>query len=294
MKPGRIPKIKMPEKTDVVLPNEPNISPSDIRDLVNECSPGPNYIHHHRKVDTKFNIQAWQKYEHVYKDSDPNLLSQITYGFPIPYDFESPPSVPFRNHTSAYQNPEIIDKYILKNIENGSLYGPFESNPLDVNVTVSPLQVSYSSSGKPRVVVDCSWGSPSVNHGISDDWTQYPGYSGDFHLPSVDDLVNQVLTTPKPVKLWKADLEQYYKQIIIDPGDIHYLGFILLFTPSPHATRLPLFMTLLTQNFTLLLSAMLQGLSSLHPVSGFQSQSPPSPFRTLSTGQQQVTLSSET
>ena len=134
--------------------------------------------------------------------------------------------MPYRNHRSAYDHPEIVDAYIVKNINNGSLYGPFKVNPLDIHVTVSPLQISYSASGKPRVVVDCSWGSPSVNEGISSEWSTYPGYSGEFHLPSVDHLVTQILQADPPVKVWKADLESYYKQIVCDPGDIHYTAFL--------------------------------------------------------------------
>ena len=208
------------------MPTEPNVPPSELRNLVNMCKPGPNYINNAVKVDTKFNIEAWKHYEYAYAHHDPTLLKQITYGFPVPYQKSDPPSVPYRNHNSAYANPELIDAYILKNLDNGSLMGPYSVNPLDQHVTVSPLQVSFSSSGKPRVVVDCSWRSPSVNDGISEDWTKFPGYDGEFHLPSVDDLVQKILTTEPPVKLWKADLDSYYKQILVDPGDIHYLGFI--------------------------------------------------------------------
>ena len=209
-----------------MLPTAPNIAPDDLKELVSKCRPGPNYVKQYHVVQSNFNIAEWEAHSYIFKEDDPSLLDHIKFGFPVPYSHPSPPSVPFRNHTSALKNPGIVDEYVIKNVENGSLYGPFQSNPLDINVTVSPLQVSFSASGKPRVVVDCSWGSPSVNEGISDDWSSYPGYTGDFTLPSVDNLVSQILNTKKPVKLWKADLQSYYKQIMVDPGDIHYLAFI--------------------------------------------------------------------
>ena len=208
----------------VILPECSNISPQDICSAVAGAKPGPNYVNKHYQVPTNFNIVHWKKYEHLFTESDPNLIDQIFYGFPVPYNHDSQPSVPFGNHKSANIHYDIVDEYILKNLEMGVLWGPFDVNPLPYDVTVSPMQVVFSASGKPRVVVDLSWGAPSVNDGISDDWTEFPGFDGDLRLPSVDSLVRIILSKRRPVTMWKADMASFYKQIITDPGDVHYLA----------------------------------------------------------------------
>ena len=63
----------------------------------------------------------------------------------------------------------------------------------------------------------------SVNLGISQDW-----YLGDpIHLryPSVDNLVNLVRCTGPGCCLFKCDLSRAYRQLPVDPGDLHHLGY---------------------------------------------------------------------
>lgn len=63
----------------------------------------------------------------------------------------------------------------------------------------------------------------SVNSGIPKD--QYLGQ--DFHLayPSVDQLAHIILDRGPGCLLYKRDLRRAYRQLPVDPGDIHLLGF---------------------------------------------------------------------
>ena len=49
----------------------------------------------------------------------------------------------------------------------GATCGPFIANPLSMNFAISPLQIAYNRTEKPRVVVDFSYPfGLSVNCGI--------------------------------------------------------------------------------------------------------------------------------
>ena len=47
-----------------------------------------------------------------------------------------------------------------------------------------------------------------------------------LHLPSVDSLVDMVKDKGLGCLLYKQDLKQAYRQIPVDPGDIHVLGYM--------------------------------------------------------------------
>ena len=47
----------------------------------------------------------------------------------------------------------------------------------------------------------------------------------DLHLHSVDDLVALVKCEGLGCLLYKRDLKKAYRQIPVDPGDIHMLGY---------------------------------------------------------------------
>ena len=207
------------------VPAEPNIDPCDFRDMVNLAIPGPNYVNKTVKPHTNLNIAAWEAYAPVYLEHDPTLLDQLTWGFPTGVPQEAILSVPFTNHTSARRHPHIVEEYINKHLRTKALYGPFNANPLDIDIIVSPLQVAFSRSGKARVCNDLSFGDHSVNDSISSTWSEYPGYYGDLSLPTADDLIQAILDIGPGAMLWKTDFSAYYKQLNIDLAQINTLAF---------------------------------------------------------------------
>ena len=193
--------------------------------MVAAASPGPNYIRHSVLVHNDLNLEAWSKYSHIFADEDPFLFDQLKWGFPTGVEDPSKLSVPSTNHLSVRKHPQIVEQYIQKHLKSGAIYGPFDSNPLDKPITVSPLQVAFSSSGKPRVVNDLSYGECSVNSLISTQWNEYPGYFGDLELPKIDGLVQAILDKGPSCLLWKTDYSAFYKQLSIDPCDLPQLAF---------------------------------------------------------------------
>ena len=208
------------------MPAVSNIDPDLLKSRVNAALPGPNYVTHKVAPDNNLNLHAWEKYADIFSPDDPSLLQQLQWGFPTGVSQESILAVPFTNHSSARKHPKIVGEYINKHLHTKALYGPFSCNPLDIDIIVSPLQVAFSQSGKPRVCNDLSYGEHSVNSAISGVWSEYPGYDGDFSLPNADTVVQAILDIGPGARLWKTDFSAYYKQLSTDMAQINMLAFV--------------------------------------------------------------------
>ena len=93
-----------------------------------------------------------------YADSD--LCEFLEFGWPVgikyPENLQSK-STKVRNHTGARQFPKDIEKYIKKELSYGAVLGPFESNPFDGNLILSPLNsVLKADSTERRIIMDLS------------------------------------------------------------------------------------------------------------------------------------------
>ena len=106
-----------------------------------------------------------------------------------------------------------------------AIVGPFKSNPFFEPMAISPINsVPKKDSLERRVIVDLSFPeNNSVNDGILKD--QYLGENIAVHYPTVDDLISLIKKKGKGCLLYKRDLKRAYRQIFIDPGDIHLLGY---------------------------------------------------------------------
>ena len=81
----------------------------------------------------------------------------------------------------------------------------FLSNPLSHALTTSPLQITYSRTGKPHVVVDLSFAQGySVNAGIPVD--TYLGEEFKLRLPGVVALLDIIRLKGHHCHLFKMDL----------------------------------------------------------------------------------------
>ena len=75
-----------------------------------------------------------------------------------------------------------------------------------------------------RVIVDLSFPEDkSVNNGILKD--QYLGETISVQYPTVDNLIDLIKKKGNGCHLFKSDLKRAYRQIYLDPGDIHLLGY---------------------------------------------------------------------
>ena len=106
--------------------------------MVNAAHPGPNYIKKKAMIQSNLNFQAWRKYSHIFSPFDPSLLDQLMWGFPTGVSDPWVLSVPYTNHASAWNNPQVVEEYILKHLDTKAIYGPFDCNPLDVPIIMFP------------------------------------------------------------------------------------------------------------------------------------------------------------
>ena len=106
-----------------------------------------------------------------------------------------------------------------------SVCGPFLSNLFDTDCVISPLLcVPKRDSDELRVVHDLSFAEGfSVNDGIAKD--SYLNEPFRLRLPGIDRLVEFVNKEGRGCHVFKKDLSCAYRQIPVDPGDYHFLGF---------------------------------------------------------------------
>ena len=110
----------------------------------------------------------------------------------------------------------------------GAVMGTFKESPFDFETVVLPLNtVPKRDSDERRVIVDLSYPKhcpeQPVNGGINRE-----NYLGDpiyLWYPSVDNPVNLVRNKGRDCCLFKCDLSRAYRQLPVDPGDLHLLGY---------------------------------------------------------------------
>lgn len=130
------------------------------------------------------------------------------------------------NHKGATEFPEHIDRFVEREIKAEAILGPFSKNPLSTAIKLSPLNsVPKKDSEERRVILDLSLPKgKSVNSHIHKD--EYLGKPVNLTYPRVDDLVQLIKVKGKGCYLFKRDLKRAYRQIPIDPGDIHLVGYM--------------------------------------------------------------------
>ena len=186
----------------------------------------PNFSACRIPVPSSLNFEYLEKELADYKDRA--IIQLLRYGCPINYEGPGNLSRACHNHRGATDFPEHIERFLKREVEAASVMGPFKSSPFDIPTTVSPLNtVPKRDSADRRVIVDLSFPKckplESVNGGISRDC--YLGDPIQLRYPSVDNLVNLVRCKGPGCCLFKCDLSRAYRQLPVDPGDLHYLGY---------------------------------------------------------------------
>lgn len=108
--------------------------------------------------------------------------------------------------------------YIKRELSLGALYGPFDENPLCVPLTVSPLFTVPKYDTDRRVIVDCSYG----NDGIPQHF--FFGEPLRLCYPRHDEFASLIVKFGQKCHIWKCDLSRAFKQLHVDPHDLHLLG----------------------------------------------------------------------
>lgn len=183
----------------------------------------PNVLGCRIPLNSRWNVKILEKELMNYHDKQ--IVDLCRFGWPINVcDENFANRGKPKNWRSATDFSEQMDKYIERELDEGTLMGPFESSPFKSTAIFSPLSTTPKrDSEERRVIMDLSHPpGNSVNEKIPKD--QYLGQSSKLTYPSVDALVELVRKKGVGCALMKCDLRRAYKQIPTDPGDWNLLG----------------------------------------------------------------------
>ena len=174
------------------------------------------------KVKSNWNFESMQKQLANYHDKE--VIELLKYGFPIECNTQGQGRV-HPNHRGVQNNPQVIRKYIKKQLQAGTMIGPFKENPFGNRAIFSPMNTrdKHDSMDK-RVIMDLSWplNEGSVNSGINKSF--YRGKEVKCTLPTVEDLVSIIVKKGRNCTVFRKDLEGAYKQMQVCLGGYSPLG----------------------------------------------------------------------
>ena len=155
------------------------------------------------------------------------IVDFLRYGWPIgtTREIDKGGDTEVRNHKGATEYSEQVRSYLIKEIEYGSVMGPFVHSPFSGSVKISPLNTTEKKSGmERRVILDLSFPEGlSVNDCIPK--REYLGDSVTLRYAKVDDLGNLIHKKGRSCLMYKRDLKRAYRQFRVDPGDVRKLGY---------------------------------------------------------------------
>ena len=153
-------------------------------------------------LTSTFNLMAWKKYAHIFKDN--RLVEFLTYGFPLgTRDYEALCRGESQNHELARNYPSQIAEFLHKGAGPGH---------------VSPLMSRSKDDNTRRVILDLSYGGPGKSVNGTTIRSTYDDSEYELTLPNLDALLLDILSKDKP-KLLKIDIAKAFRNVRIDPGD---------------------------------------------------------------------------
>ena len=183
----------------------------------------PNYRVARIPVFSALNIAKWRELLQHYPDNV--ICDFLEFGWPIGYMSDTLPIFDLRTHRGALTFPDQVNAYLSKEVQLGRIAGPFDKAPFMQGFVLSPLNtVEKRDSEERSVIVDLSWPSGhSVNDGIPSD--SYLGAPLSLRYPTIDDIVDAVVTLGRGCYLYEHDLRKAYRQFPVNPKDYPFLGY---------------------------------------------------------------------
>ena len=159
---------------------------------------------------------------------DKKVIQYLKYGWPL--NATEPTidtSIP-KNQAGARDNPEQIRNYLKKEIEAGSVIGPFKKNPFGKIARFLPLDTRpKKDSQELRVILNLSYPfqGDSVNKSINGEiYAETDNMK--LSYPTVDDLCKIIRSKKgKKTRIFIRDLSKAYRQLWMCPGSIQWLGY---------------------------------------------------------------------
>ena len=196
-----------------------------VHDLIFE-SKRPNFRGLRIPVDSGLNVPLWRSLLNNLNYDDRVICDFLEFGWPLDFQGLCDFSDRCGNHKGASEFPAALDNYLYNEvIIHGSTVGPFSASPFrSCPVVISPLNSVPKRDGQRRIIVDLSWpANGSVNDGLSSE--VYLGSPVRVTYPTVDEVAQLILAKGKGCYLYKRDLKRAYRQVPVDPGDYHLLGY---------------------------------------------------------------------
>ena len=155
---------------------------------------------------------------------DPIIIAQLRLGFLSGFDlgFRGTPNSneKVKNLSSAYENPEVVNKYLNSEIDSSRIIGPFDRPPFS-NFQINPLGVvPKKESGKFRIINDLSNpAGDSINDKIDRVFTE-------VQYASVLDAVDLVSRNGPGCYLAKSDIQKAFRLLPVRPDQRNLLGMV--------------------------------------------------------------------
>lgn len=182
-------------------------------------------------INTRLNIDYIKKWLWDYKDK--KLCEFLEYGFPLGYqgndellnDVDAKSLWKYRNHKGAEDYPEDMKNYLMKEISNNAIIGPFKKSPFKSGIKISPLNtVPKKDSSERRVILDLSYPRGlAINDFL--DKKVYLGEKIDLVYPKVDDFIQIIKQKGPGCLLFKKDLRRAFRQIPLCPSSYNLVAF---------------------------------------------------------------------
>ena len=155
-------------------------------------------------VFSTLNIAMWRELLSGYPDQI--ICEFLEFGWPIGYMSDTLSIFDLQTHRGALDFPDQVNAYLFKELKLRRIAGPFDTALLAQGFVVSRLNtVEKRDSEERRVIVDLSWPcGHSVNEAIPSD--SHLGKPLVLRYPTIDDIVDAVVTLGRGCHLYKRDL----------------------------------------------------------------------------------------
>ena len=176
------------------------------------------------QVTTPLIANRWE--ESLQDHADRNFASYITsgiqHGFRVGYQY-----MRYRHHSarsnmpSALANPEVVQEYIMREVQAGRVLGPIDPNSIpEFQISRFGVIPKSAQPGHWRLILDLSHPKHfSINDGTD------PQLCSLAYL-TVHDAVQQVLNVGRGALLAKIDIKQAFRNAPVHPQDRHLLGMM--------------------------------------------------------------------
>lgn len=148
------------------------------------------------------------------------ILSGISEGFRVGFNFRVKLKAANKNMRSALQHPEVVQRHLETETKAGRVLGPFPPGDIKVHTSTFGVIPKKYKPGKWRLILDLSHPeNSSVNDGISCDLCS-------LSYLKLDEVADAILQFGRGALLAKLDLANAYRIVPVSPADRHLLGML--------------------------------------------------------------------